>query len=114
MLALRSALAVSFYVHMVNFLVSSCCFSSSTVRLTAYVLQSFLQAESYIQINHSVLSRATAWLINQQGADGKFREVGRVINTELQEALDKDSVALTAYALITLLKNQTYKVREQS
>lgn len=78
------------------------------------MLQSFLQAESYIQINHSVLSRATAWLINQQGADGKFREVGRVINTELQEALDKDSVALTAYVLITLLKNQTYKVREQS
>lgn len=81
--------------------------ASGNIWLTAYVVQSFLQAQRYIPINHSVLTRANAWLMNHQRADGEFREVGSLIHTELQPALDVDSVALTAYVLITLLTNKS-------
>nr|XP_061824601.1 CD109 antigen-like isoform X2 [Nerophis lumbriciformis] len=50
--------------------------------LTAFVLKCFLQAQPYIQIDQSVLDRATNWLIDHQGPQ--------------------------AYVMIALLENKTY------
>lgn len=102
-------------------LVSSICdtpnsfipFLSTVPRLTAFVLRCFLQAQTYIQINQRVLSRAVTWLLRQQGPQGGFSEAGRVMHTEMQGGLDDDSAGLTAYVLMALLEDESYVVREE-
>ncbi|XP_061897874.1 CD109 antigen isoform X2 [Entelurus aequoreus] len=76
--------------------------------LTAFVLKCFLQAQPYIQIDQSVLDRAKNWLIDHQGPQGEFHEVGILMHTQMHEDLDNSSVALTAYVMIALLENKTY------
>ncbi|XP_056249879.1 CD109 antigen-like [Seriola aureovittata] len=82
--------------------------TSGSTWLTAFVLRCFLQAQPYMQIDYSVLTRAMAWLLKQQGPQGEFSEVGRLIHTEMQGGLDNGPVALTAYVLIALLEDETY------
>nr|XP_029136242.1 CD109 antigen [Labrus bergylta] len=81
---------------------------SGSIWLTAFVLKCFLQAQPYMQVDQSVLSRARTWLLKHQGPQGEFNEVGRLIHTEMQGGLDGGSVALTAYVLIALLEDETY------
>ncbi|XP_060919349.1 CD109 antigen [Labrus mixtus] len=81
---------------------------SGSIWLTAFVLKCFLQAQLYMQVDQSVLSRARTWLLKHQGPQGEFNEVGRLIHTEMQGGLDGGSVALTAYVLIALLEDETY------
>ncbi|XP_048084493.1 CD109 antigen-like [Alosa alosa] len=76
---------------------------SGSTWLTAFVLRCFLQAQAFMQIDQSMLSKALSWLAEQQTPDGSFTEPGRVIHTELQGG---DQVSLTAYVLITLLEDQ--------
>ncbi|XP_076155900.1 CD109 antigen-like [Alosa pseudoharengus] len=78
---------------------------SGSTWLTAFVLRCFLQAQAFMQIDQSMLSKALSWLAEQQTPDGSFTEPGRVIHTELQGGLG-DQVSLTAYVLITLLEDQ--------
>ncbi|XP_036406063.1 CD109 antigen [Megalops cyprinoides] len=80
---------------------------SGSTWLSAFVLRCFLQARPFIAIDPGVLIRTASWLVGQQGPDGAFTEPGRVIHTELQGGLD-GPVALTAYALMALLEDQTY------
>lgn len=63
-----------------------------------------------MQINQRVLSGAVSWLLQHQGPQGEFQEVGRVIHTEVQGGLDTGSVALTAYVLMALLEDESYVV----
>ncbi|XP_031144568.2 CD109 antigen-like [Sander lucioperca] len=77
---------------------------SGSTWLTAFVLRCFLQAQHYMQVDQSVLTRAMTWLLKHQGPQGEFSEVGPLIHTEMQGGLDNDPVALTAYALIALLE----------
>ncbi|XP_029705401.1 CD109 antigen [Takifugu rubripes] len=73
--------------------------------LSAFVLRCFLQARPFISIEANVLETVAAWLIFQQGVDGRFEEHGRVIHTELQGGLD-GPVSLTAYVFIALMEDQ--------
>ncbi|KAL0967289.1 hypothetical protein UPYG_G00250340 [Umbra pygmaea] len=82
--------------------------ASGSTWLTAFVLKCFLQARPFVFIEGSVLSRSVAWLVTQQGVDGAFSEPGRVIHTELQGGLD-GPVSLTAYVLMALLEDGSYK-----
>ncbi|XP_070698418.1 CD109 antigen-like [Pempheris klunzingeri] len=82
--------------------------TSGSTWLTAFVLRCFLQAQPYIQVDWTVLTRATTWLLKQQQAEGAFSEVGRLIHTEMQGGLDNSPVALTAYVLIALLQDESY------
>ncbi|XP_029937820.1 CD109 antigen-like [Myripristis murdjan] len=82
--------------------------TSGSTWLTAFVLKCFLQAQPFMQVDQSVLSRAMSWLVSHQGAQGEFSEVGRVIHTEVQGGMDDGPVALTAFVLMTLLEDQTY------
>ncbi|TKS86408.1 CD109 antigen 150 kDa TGF-beta-1-binding protein C3 and PZP-like alpha-2-macroglobulin domain-containing protein 7 [Collichthys lucidus] len=89
-------------------------FGASTpgsIWLTAFVLRCFLQAQPYMQIDQSVLTRATTWLLKHQGPQGEFSEVGRLIHTEMQGGLDNGPEALTAYVLMALMEDQSYVER---
>ena len=74
------------------------------------MLRCFLQARSFITIDEHVLQGTATWLVSQQGADGSFEELGRVIHTELKGGQDSP-VSLTAYVLIALLEDDSIKVR---
>ncbi|XP_074548556.1 CD109 antigen [Halichoeres trimaculatus] len=81
---------------------------SGSIWLTAFVLRCFLQAQPYMQVDQNVLTRARTWILKHQGSKGEFKEVGRVIHTEMQGGLDSGPVALTAYVLIALLEDENY------
>ncbi|KAK5916543.1 hypothetical protein CgunFtcFv8_011517 [Champsocephalus gunnari] len=82
--------------------------TSGSIWLTAFVLKCFLQAKPFMQIEQSVLTRAVTWLLEHQGPQGEFREVGKLIHTEMQEALDSGQVGLTAFVLMALLEDESY------
>ncbi|XP_047466391.1 CD109 antigen-like [Mugil cephalus] len=83
--------------------------TSGSTWLTAFVLRCFIQAQRYMHVDQSVLTRAMDWLLRHQGPQGEFSEVGRLIHTEMQGGLDNGPVALTAYVLVALLEDDTYK-----
>ncbi|XP_023207936.1 CD109 antigen-like [Xiphophorus maculatus] len=82
--------------------------TSGSTRLTALVLRYFLQAQPYMQIDQTVLTKATAWLLKHQDSQGAFTEVGKLIHTEMREGQDDSPVALTAYVLLAFLEDDTY------
>ncbi|XP_047194163.1 CD109 antigen [Hippoglossus stenolepis] len=84
--------------------------SSGSTWLSALVLRCFLQARSFITIDEHVLQGTATWLVSQQGADGSFEELGRVIHTELKGGQDSP-VSLTAYVLIALLEDDSIKAQ---
>ncbi|MED6248546.1 hypothetical protein ATANTOWER_001779, partial [Ataeniobius toweri] len=81
---------------------------SGSTWLTAFVLRCFLKAQPYMQIDQTVLTKATAWLLKHQGSQGEFTEVGKLIHTEMQGGTDDSSVALTAYVLLAFLEDKAY------
>uniref|UniRef100_A0A672IIA8 CD109 molecule n=1 Tax=Salarias fasciatus TaxID=181472 RepID=A0A672IIA8_SALFA len=83
--------------------------ASGSTWLTAFVLRCFILAKPYMHIDQKVLDSARTWLIQRQGPDGEFSEAGRVIHTQMQEGIDRDSVALTAYVLVALLEDGTFQ-----
>ncbi|XP_048653763.1 uncharacterized protein LOC125614985 [Marmota marmota marmota] len=58
--------------------------TSGSMWLTAFVLKSFAQARSFIFIDPQELAAAKGWIIQQQGADGAFPVVGRILNKDIQ------------------------------
>jgi CD109 antigen len=52
--------------------------------LTAFVLKSFVQAKPYIFVDDDVINKAVDFLIDQQNADGTFREPGNVLHKAMQ------------------------------
>ncbi|XP_033873036.3 CD109 antigen-like [Acipenser ruthenus] len=87
--------------------------SSGSTWLSAFVLRCFLQARQFIYIDPTVLSKTIEWIIPQQNPTGEFREPGRVIHSELQGG-QNGPLSLTAYVLMALLEDETYKSYYQS
>ncbi|KAK1171930.1 CD109 antigen-like [Acipenser oxyrinchus oxyrinchus] len=87
--------------------------SSGSTWLSAFVLRCFLQARQFIYIDPTVLSRTIQWIVPQQNPTGEFREPGRVIHSELQGG-QNGPLSLTAYVLMALLEDKTYKSYYQS
>ncbi|XP_041105310.1 CD109 antigen-like [Polyodon spathula] len=87
--------------------------SSGSTWLSAFVLRCFLQARQFIYIDPTVLSRTIMWIVPQQNPTGEFREPGRVIHSELQGG-QNGPLSLTAYVLMALLEDETYKSYYQS
>ncbi|XP_028251415.1 CD109 antigen-like [Parambassis ranga] len=77
---------------------------SGSTWLTAFVLRCFFEAQLYMQVDQSVLTKAMTWLLKQQGSQGEFTERGQLIHTEMQGGLDDGPVALTAYVLMALVE----------
>ncbi|KAK0139942.1 CD109 antigen [Merluccius polli] len=88
--------------------------SSGSTWLTAFVLRSFLQAQPYMLVDQSVVSRAAGWLVTNQGPGGDFAEAGRVIHTEMRRCRDDCPAALTAFVVMALLEDKTYAVKYES
>ncbi|XP_041473602.1 CD109 antigen-like isoform X2 [Lytechinus variegatus] len=69
--------------------------------LTAFVVRSFLQAESYIFIDRQVIERAITFLIAHTNADGSFQKSGRIIDHGIEGGVSSVQT-LTAYCAITM------------
>nr|XP_027788032.1 C3 and PZP-like alpha-2-macroglobulin domain-containing protein 8 [Marmota flaviventris] len=87
--------------------------TASSFRLTAFVLKSFAQARSFIFIDPQELAAAKGWIIQQQGADGAFPVVGRILNKDIQGGIH-GAVPLTAYVVAALLETGTVSEEERA
>lgn len=79
---------------------------SGSTWLTAFVLKSFTQAQKYIQVDEEKLNQTRRWLLKQQGPDGCFIAVGKVLHKSMQGGVSdsKTPAPLTAYVLVSLLE----------
>ncbi|XP_047387857.1 C3 and PZP-like alpha-2-macroglobulin domain-containing protein 8 [Sciurus carolinensis] len=87
--------------------------TSGSMWLTAFVLKSFAQARSFIFIDPQELAAAKGWIIQQQGADGAFPAVGRILNKDIQGGIH-GTVPLTAYVVAALLETGTVSEEERA
>ncbi|KAG0433503.1 hypothetical protein HPB47_019855, partial [Ixodes persulcatus] len=78
---------------------------SRNIKVSAFVLKSFVQAVPYTSVDPAVLENATRWLVERQKPDGSFEEPGEVIYKPMQSGAGSGA-ALTAYVLIALLENK--------
>ncbi|XP_066969386.1 alpha-1-inhibitor 3-like [Macrobrachium rosenbergii] len=81
--------------------------SSGSTWLTAFVLKSFSQADSYITVDENLLLSSKNWLLSLQNGDGCFQSVGFVIHTDMKGGVEDSGASLaplTAYVLISLLE----------
>ncbi|XP_008583285.1 PREDICTED: alpha-2-macroglobulin-like [Galeopterus variegatus] len=71
--------------------------------LTAFVLKSFAQAQSYIFVESSHIMNAFTWLSRKQKENGCFQRSGSLLNNAIKGGVD-DEVTLSAYVTIALLE----------
>lgn len=57
---------------------------SGSTWLTAFAVRSFIQAQTYIQIDPKTIDEALEWLSQIQAPNGSFPEVGRIISSDMQ------------------------------
>ncbi|XP_006901822.1 PREDICTED: alpha-2-macroglobulin-like [Elephantulus edwardii] len=71
--------------------------------LTAFVLKSFAQAQSFIFVETSHITHAFTWLSKRQKENGCFQRSGSLLNNALKSGVN-DEVTLSAYITIALLE----------
>uniref|UniRef100_A0A452R5X1 PZP alpha-2-macroglobulin like n=1 Tax=Ursus americanus TaxID=9643 RepID=A0A452R5X1_URSAM len=71
--------------------------------LTAFVLKTFSQAQTYIFIDEAHISQALAWLSQRQKDNGCFWSSGSLLNNAIKGGVE-DKVTLSAYVTIALLE----------
>lgn len=79
------------------------------LRLSAFVLRSFTQAQPFIDIDPYILEKTATWIVSHQSHSGEFQEPGKVLHSELQGGTNKP-VSLTAYIMAALLEHEKDKV----
>ncbi|ELK38726.1 Alpha-2-macroglobulin [Myotis davidii] len=72
--------------------------------LTAFVLQTFAQAKSYIFIDEAHITQALDWLSQRQKENGCFRNSGSLLNNAIKGGVE-DEVTLSVYITIALLES---------
>uniref|UniRef100_A0A1I8BTY6 NTR domain-containing protein n=1 Tax=Meloidogyne hapla TaxID=6305 RepID=A0A1I8BTY6_MELHA len=83
--------------------------------LTAFVINSFKQAQAFIYVDDKILEDSIAFLIAQQQESGAFMERGEVLHKAMQGGAAEGGYSLTAYVLIVLLQNHVQnKVTEKA
>ncbi|XP_060518644.1 CD109 antigen-like isoform X2 [Cylas formicarius] len=78
---------------------------NGSVWLTAYVVLALKQAKQFIYVDNNIINTALDWLVNIQGNNGSFVEVGTVIYEDMQSR-DGNSLSLTAFTTLAFLENQ--------
>ncbi|XP_067667133.1 alpha-2-macroglobulin-like protein 1 [Haliotis asinina] len=84
--------------------------SSGSTWLTAFVIKSFTEAQSFLEIDQNVLTRARQWLKDKQTREtGCFTEVGRIIHSSMRGGVDgaNSDVTLTAFVMGALISGGT-------
>ncbi|XP_006901821.1 PREDICTED: alpha-2-macroglobulin-like [Elephantulus edwardii] len=71
--------------------------------LTAFVLKSFAQAQSFIFVETSHITQAFTWLSQRQKENGCFQRSGSLLNNAIKGGVN-DEVTLSAYITIALLE----------
>lgn len=71
--------------------------------LTAFVLKTFSQAQTYIFIDEAHITQALTWLSQRQKDNGCFRSSGSLLNNAIKGGVE-DEVTLSAYITIALLE----------
>ena len=71
------------------------------LRLTTFVVRSFVSAQQYIFIDDNVVNEAIRFIVEQQEPDGSFEDHGRVIHTGMKGGVE-NRPALTAYVITAL------------
>ena len=65
-----------------------------------------VQASEFIFIDMVEVGKSLNWLINTQGKDGCFPQVGRLASSYLRGGLNEENqVGLTAFILIALIQS---------
>lgn len=82
---------------------------SGSTWLTAYVLKSFQQAKSFVDIDQKVIDKSIQFLMNRQRSDGSFDELGEVHHKAMQGGSGVGSGSLSAYVLIAILQDKLAK-----
>uniref|UniRef100_A0A8C9P9L9 Uncharacterized protein n=1 Tax=Spermophilus dauricus TaxID=99837 RepID=A0A8C9P9L9_SPEDA len=77
--------------------------------LTAFVLKSFSQAQSYIFVEKSHITDALTWLSQKQKENGCFLLSGSLLNNAIKGGVD-DEVTLSAYITINHLSSLQHNV----
>ena len=54
------------------------------IRLTAFVLRSFVKAKSFIYIDPTILADAKSWLESKQQDNGCFQKLGSLFNNRMK------------------------------
>ncbi|XP_045042887.2 pregnancy zone protein [Desmodus rotundus] len=72
--------------------------------LTAFVLQTFIQARTYTFIDEAHISEALTWLSQKQEDNGCFRSSGSLLNNAMKGGVE-DTVTLSVYVTIALLQS---------
>lgn len=85
---------------------------SGSTWLSAFVVRSFHQAKSYIDIDDKIIEKTLKWLIQRQKPNGSFEEPGEVHHKAMQGGAGSGTT-LTAFVLIALLENQAQKIYPQ-
>ncbi|XP_037370271.1 alpha-1-macroglobulin-like [Talpa occidentalis] len=77
--------------------------SEGSTWLTAFVLKSFVQAQSHIFVENSHLTNSFNWLAKKQKENGCFQRSGTILNNAIKGEVN-DEVTLSAYVTIALLE----------
>lgn len=70
----------------VVFFLRSCllCFYLNVPRLTAFVVRSFVKAQSFIYIEPNLIEESKTWLESKQKKSGCFQMVGKLFNNRMK------------------------------
>ena len=75
---------------------------SGSIWVTALTMSTLRRAQKFIDADENVIQTGFRWLIDQQNADGSFKETGRIINSILQES----DLAMTAFVVLAFIDNK--------
>ncbi|XP_023144578.2 alpha-2-macroglobulin-like [Amphiprion ocellaris] len=71
--------------------------------LTAFVLRSFVRAQSFIYIDPTKIEQSKTWLIGKQQQNGCFQQSGKLLNNRMKGGVS-DEVTLSAYITAAFLE----------
>ena len=73
-----------------------------SIWITALTMSTLRRAQKFVDADENVIQTGFTWLINQQYADGSFKETGKITNSILQES----DLAMTAFVVLAFIDNK--------
>ena len=73
-----------------------------SIWITALTMSTLRRSQKFIDADENVIQSGFTWLINQQNADGSFKETGRITNGILQES----DLAMTSFVVLAFIDNK--------
>ncbi|XP_008296524.1 alpha-2-macroglobulin-P-like [Stegastes partitus] len=71
--------------------------------LTAFVLRSFVKAQSFVYIDPTIIQQSVTWLTGKQQRHGCFQQSGKLFNNRMKGGVS-DEVTLSAYITAAFLE----------